>query len=309
MEMSILLLRQIAQLFLFVLLGWLLVKTRLLKTSDSRILSVVVLYLVTPCVIIDSFQVEFGADLLRGIGLSLGAAILLHLVLIFGTKALVRPLKLKAVERASVIYPNAASFTIPIVTAVLGKEWVLFSAPFLLVQHCFLWSHGCALISGQRRFDPKKILLNVNIIAIFVGVSLFFLRLPLPNLVREAMDSLGGTIGPLNMIVTGMLMAGVDLKATVRSAGVWKTAALRLAAFPLLAVCLLKLTGLTALAPGGETILTVTLLTAAAPSAVAVTQISQVYSEDGRYASFINVVTTLLCIVTIPLIVGLYQIL
>jgi len=40
-----------------------------------------------------------------------------------------------------------------------------------------------------------------------------------------------------------------------------------------------------------------------------VTQISQVYSDEGRYASFINVVTTLLCIITMPLIIGLYQIL
>ena len=309
MEMSILLLRQIAQLFMFIFLGWLLVRVKLLKTSDSKILSVIVLYLVTPCVIIDSFQVEFDQALLQGIALSLAAAILIHLVLIFGTKALVKPLKLTAVERASVIYPNAASIIIPIVTAILGKEWVLFSAPFLLVQHSFLWSHCCALISGETKFNPKKILLNVNIIAIIVGVSLFFLRLPLPGLVREAMDSLGGVMGPLNMIVTGMLMAGVDLKATLRSGGVWKTAALRLAVFPLIAICLLKFTGMTALAPNGETILMVTLLTTCAPSAVAVTQISQVYSDQGRYASFINVVTTLLCIITMPLVIGLYQIL
>ena len=57
------------------------------------------------------------------------------------------------------------------------------------------------------------------------------------------------------------------------------------------------------------TILMVTLLTTCAPSAVAVTQISQVYSDQGRYASFINVVTTLLCIITMPLIIALYQIL
>jgi len=307
--MSFLLLRQIAQLFMFIFLGWLLVRVGLLKTSDSKILSVIVLYLVTPCVIIDSFQVEFDQALLQGIALSLAAAVLIHLVLIFGTKALVKPLKLTAVERASVIYPNAASIIIPIVTAILGKEWVLFSAPFLLVQHGFLWSHCCALISGETKFNPKKILLNVNIIAIIVGVSLFLLRLPLPGLVREAMDSLGGVMGPLNMIVTGMLMAGVDLKATLRSGGVWKTAALRLAVFPLIAICLLKFTGMAGLAPNGETILMVSLLTTCAPAAVAVTQISQVYSDEGRYASFINVVTTLLCIITMPLIIGLYQIL
>lgn len=307
MEMSLLLLRQITQLFLYVFLGWLLVRLKLLKTSDSRTLSVVVLHVVTPCVIINSFQVAFDPDLLQGMLLSLLSAVLLYSVPLLWSRALEKPLKLTPVERASVMYPNAASFTIPIVAAVLGKEWVLFIAPLLLVQHCFLWSHCCALISGTRRFDPKKIFLNINIIAVFIGVTLFFLRLPLPGLVQDAMDSLGGTIGPLNMLVTGMLMAGVDLKSAVRSVGVWKTAALRLAAAPLILMLIFQVAGLAALAPDGKTILTVTMLTASAPTAVAVTQISQVYSEDGRYASFINVVTTLLSILTIPLIAGLYQ--
>ena len=43
------------------------------------------------------------------------------------------------------------------------------------------------------------------------------------------------------------------------------------------------------------------------PSASTLTQMAQVYGKDADYASAINVVTTLLCIVTMPLMVALYQ--
>lgn len=71
--MVLMLLEQIVQLFLCIVLGWLLVRLHLLKPEDSRVLSKVCLYLVTPCVIINAFQLQRTPELLSGSGLSLGA--------------------------------------------------------------------------------------------------------------------------------------------------------------------------------------------------------------------------------------------
>ncbi len=76
--MVLMLLEQIVQLFLCIVLGWLLVRLRLLKPEDSRVLSKVCLYLVTPCVIINAFQIQRTPELLQGLALSLGAAIGIH---------------------------------------------------------------------------------------------------------------------------------------------------------------------------------------------------------------------------------------
>ena len=70
---------------------------------------------------------------------------------------------------------------------------------------------------------------------------------------------------------------------------------------------LLGYSGLASLVPDGESILLISLLAASAPAASNVTQIAQVYGHEGDYASAINVVTTLLCIFTMPLMVALYQ--
>ena len=59
--------------------------------------------------------------------------------------------------------------------------------------------------------------------------------------------------------------------------------------------------------PAGQTILLITLLATITPSASTITQMAQVYGKGADYASAINVATTLLCIVTMPLMVMVYQ--
>ena len=304
---SLLLLKQIAQLFLCMLLGFCLVRAKLLKPADSRVLSVVVLYVVMPCVIVASFQIDCTAEMLQGLALSLGTAVLIHVVMFLLTYLLRRPLRLGPVEQASAIYSNAGNLIVPIVSAILGREWIIFTSMYVIVQLPLLWSHCRILLSGERTISLRKILLNVNIVSIFVGAVLFFLHISLPDLVVGTMESVSSMVGPMCMMVAGMLMGNVDFRRLVASRGIWKVAFLRLVGYPLVVMVLLKYSGLARLAPNGETILLVSFLAAITPSASAVTQIAQVYGSEGEYAGSINVVTTLLCIITMPLIIALYQ--
>ncbi|MBP3704949.1 MAG: AEC family transporter, partial [Clostridia bacterium] len=88
---------------------------------------------------------------------------------------------------------------------------------------------------------------------------------------------------------------------------VWLVAFLRLIMVPLIMIPLLKFTGVAQLVPNGGQVLLVVLLATMTPSASTITQFAQVFDKDAEYASSINVLTTLLCVVTIPLMVTLYQ--
>ena len=305
--MVLLLLKQISQLFLCIILGWLLVRLRLVKSADSRVLSVVCMYLVLPCVVVSAFQIPRTPELLQGLALSLGAAIGIHVFLFLAVALLRRPLWLTPVERASVIYSNCGNLIIPLVNATLGPEWVIFSSMYQLVQQFPLWSHCRILLSGSRSISLKTILLNVNIISVLVGSALFLLDVSLPGVIQGTMESIGAMVGPISMIIAGMLMGGQDLKRAFLIPSVWKVAALRLIVMPLAILSILKYTGLASLVPDGSSILLISLLAASAPSASNVTQIAQVYGRDGESACAINVITTLLCIATMPLMVLLYQ--
>ena len=302
----LLLFEQSLQLFFCIVLGWLLVRLRLLRPEDSRVLSVVNLYLVTPCVVVTAFQIQRTPELLHGLLLSLGTAVGIHVLFFLAAALLRRPLHLVPVERASIIYTNAGNLIIPLVNAVLGPEWVIFSSMFQLVQQFPLWSHCRILLSGERSISVKKVLLNVNILSVFAGALLFLLNISLPHVVEGTMESVGAMTGPLCMFVAGMLIGGQDLPAILRIPSIWKVAFLRLIALPLVTLCILKYSGLSALVPDGPSILLISLLAASAPSASNVTQIAQVYGHDGDYASAINAVTMLLCVGTMPLMVYLY---
>ena len=278
---SLILAKKILSLFLVMALGIVLVRCGIVRSQDSKVLSMISLYLVMPCVIISSFQVEYQPEILNGLLLALATSALLHLVLIVVVGFLGKVLKLDGVEETSLIYSNAGNLIIPIVTAILGKEWVIYTSAFLSVQLFLLWSHAKMKLCGEKGIDLKKILTNINMIAIFAGVLLFLLRIQLP--------------------------APVHLKKLLSYHRLWWITLLRLVGIPLIGIVLLKYSSLAALVPEGRTILLVTLLAICTPSASTLTQMAQVYGKDADYASAINVVTTLLCIVTMPLMVALYQ--
>ena len=108
------------------------------------------------------------------------------------------------------------------------------------------------------------------------------------------------------MILTGMLIGGMQFSKIFSYKRLWLIVFLRLIVFPLPILLILKLSGMANLVNNGQWILLITLLAASAPSASAVTQMSQVYGKDPDYACAINVATTLLCILTMPLMVSLY---
>ena len=307
MDISILLAKQIAQLFLMIFMGFLIVKTGLLKDEDSRVLSKIVLYLVVPCVIVNAFQVDYTPQTVNGLLIALAASLLTQVLLLIIVSSLGRLLHLNEVEVASIYYSNSGNLIVPIVSAILGDEWVLYGCVFMSVQLVFLWTHCKKIISREASYEWKKILLNLNMLSILLGVILFFTRIRLPGIVSGTFASIGSMIGPASMIVTGMLFAGMDFRQIFANRRVYFITVLRLIVIPLISLVLLKFSHLAALSADGPKLLLIVFLAIITPSASTVTQMCQVYGNDSRYASAINVVTTLCSIVTMPLMVMLFQ--
>lgn len=307
MEISLLLMEQIAELFLMILMGYIIVKTGLLKGEDSKVISKIVLYLVIPCVIVNAFQVDYTSEKVKELLLVFAACVLLQVVLLIIVWIAGKLLKLNEVETTSVYYSNSGNLIVPIVTFILGKEWVLYGCVFMSVQLVFMWTHGKNVISREGRLDWRKIVFNVNMISVFVGILLFFTKIRLPEIANLALNSVGSMIGPASMIVTGMLIAEMNLKNIFENRRVYFVSFLRLIVIPMISLLLLKVSGLVNGHPDGKKLLLIVFLAVITPSASTVTQMCQVYGNDSKYASAINVMTTLLSIVTMPLMVLLYQ--
>ena len=308
MHISILLMEQIIQLFLMIFMGFLIVKAKLLNSEDSKILSIIVLYLIIPCVIINAFQVDYTPQTVKGLLIALVGSVMTQVILLIVVSILGRVFHLNEVEVASIYYSNSGNLIVPIVMFILGKEWVLYGCVFMSVQLVFIWTHCKKIISRESTYDWRKIVLNINMISIAIGIVLFLTRIHLPAIINNTLSAVGSMIGPASMIVTGMLFAGRDFKQIFANKRVYFVSFFRLIIVPVIALFLIKCSQLSTFSSNGNKLMLIVFLAIITPSASTVTQMCQVYENDSQYASAINVVTTLLAIVTMPLMVMLFQI-
>ncbi len=307
MELSLLLSEQIASLFLFVAAGYVSVKAGLFQSGDSKIISNMVVYICSPCMIVYSFQIELTKDKVQGLLLAAAAAVFVHILLIAWTALLRKPLNLNSIERASLIYTNSGNLIIPLVAAVMGPEWVFYTNAYNIVQTVLIWTHGCRLIGQQSEdWDYRKILVNPNIIAMMAGFFFFAAGIHMPSVIGTCIEGFGSMIGTAGMFAIGMVIGNMDLKWVFSRKRPYFVCVIRLLLYPSVIAAVFAMIVRMGIHRQAKDILLVVFLAAAAPAAAMVTQLAQIYNRDSKYASVINVMSVIFCIVTMPLMVMLY---
>lgn len=309
MELSISLTKQIMAMFIMILVGFILIKKKICRIDDSKMLSAIVLYVAAPCAIINSFLIKCTPEKMKGFILAIIAAIIVHIIYIMLTYILGKFFHFNTIEKASIIYSNCGNLILPLVQIVLGQEMVFYASGYMIVQTILLWTHCKFMMSEDKSFDLKKILFNINILSILIGIILFFIQVSLPVPVTSAMNSMSNLMGPLSMFVIGMLLAKMNLKAVFRKKRVYFICFFRLIVLPLVILLIFVYSGIDHIAPNGTSILLISLLAASAPSASTVTQFAQIYDNNPGGASVINAMSVILCVVTMPLMIMIYNML
>lgn len=298
--------REILILFMIMAGGFALVKSKVLKGDDGKIVSKVIIYLITPCVIINSFQVDLTPENTSGFLLSLFAAFALHILTFAVVFILGKIFRFSPIEKTAIIYSNCGNLVIPLISTILGQKWVMFGSVYMCVQQFFVWSHGQSVIEGEKKINIRKVIKNVNVISVFIGFILFLTNIRFPVIVDDALYKISSMIGPLSMVMIGMIMAEVNFKEVFTNKRVYFTTFFKMIVIPLVMTLIVKYSGLSRLHPEGVTILYISLLPVMAPSAVTVVQLAQLFDNQPKYASSINVLTTVCCIATMPLMTLIY---
>ena len=297
--------KKIAELFLILFTTAALVKGGILKSENSKVLSKLSLYFVTPCVIFNSFQKELTPEIEQGLltaaVLAVGFQILFFLIAMLYK----RVWKATEVERASVIFTNVGNLVIPLVAFAKGQDWVIYTSAYILVFNVLFWTLGIRMFDSESGTNIRKALLNPNILAIFAGLITLFTRLQLPEPLALAFSDVAAMIGPLSMMITGMVVGGMTFRGMFANRRVFGVIFVRMVLASGLAVCVAALVA--RFFPVDSAIVMIALLGALAPSASNINQVAILYNKDAPYASSINVLTTLSCIATIPLWVMVFE--
>ena len=307
MQISLLLMEEIIKLFVIMFMGYAVVKAGLMKSSESKSVSVILVYLVIPCVIIKAFQVDYTPDVQKGLFLAIAAAVAVHILFLLITIPLKKIFQMDVIEQATSIYSNAGILVIPLVQELLGQDYVIYSSAYIAVQLILLWTQGKNMLCEEEKLEWKKIFLNVNIISIIAGIVLFLFRIKLPAGVQDVLGMMNNMIGPLGMLLAGMAIAEVPLKSIFTKKRNYLSVALRLLLYPVLGLFLMKAIQIVVNLENSSQILLTVYLACVTPACASVTSMAQLYDKDAAYASSLYVLTTLLSIVTMPVIVYLYE--
>ena len=296
--------QQVLVLFILIGVGVVGGKCQLFGREAVAGMTEIVLLFATPCVIIQSFQRPFDKNMLGGLGAAALAAVLVHAVAI-GIATLVFRDENEArrrVLRFGVVFSNAGYMSLPLQEALLGEDGVFYGAVYVAVFNLVLWSYGLILMSGgEGRLSPRKLLLNPGVIGLTAGLIIFFFSIPLPEWVSAPIRHLAALNTPLPMLVIGYHLAGANISAALRDRRGAVAIALRLAVIPLLTLGGMALCGVRG------TLLVACVIAASAPMAAATTMFATKYRQDTALSVNLVSLSTVLSMLTMPLVVGLAQ--
>ena len=175
------------------------------------------------------------------------------------------------------------------------------------MQTVLIWTHANACLQGSFSFEWKKLLENPNILAILAGAAMYLLNLRLPALLQSPVSSMGSMVGPIGMLLAGMAIADSPLRRVFCTKRNYLVAFLRLLACPFVILLLLWACHAQTFVADGKNILMTVYLAAITPACTTTTSMAQLYDRDAAHSSALYVVTTLLSILSMPVMIGLFD--
>ena len=301
MELALICAQQVVVLFLLMATGTVAVKTGVLKPENKQAFSNLLVYLVVPAMIINSYRMEFSAEILRNLLAAFGMSVL---AICIGTVITLVLTARRKDSRAPIfqfatVFSNAAYMGFPLISALFGAEGMLYASAYVTVFNILLWTMGYGMVSGSANArDVARNLLRTPVFyALVAGLAIYFFQIPIPHLIAQPIELLAGMNTPLSMLITGMLLAASDLKTIVSDLHIWKLAAVRMLLIPAVCLGVFALLGLVHLGMSAQVVLLLECCPAAAITSVFAVQ----FHHDESYAAGSVVLTTLLSILILPL--------
>jgi len=307
--------KQVVMLYIIAGLGLAAERLRWFPESTARLCTKLLLYVVTPCVVVNSFvNMEYSAEALRGLGISFACGALLHGVGILISEPFFRGRKNAATESVlhfAAIYGNCGYMGLPLARAMVGDQGVFYVSVVILTFQICSFTHGAYVMSGGvmgRRapegeqgvkFQWKNLLLNAGVLSVAVGLPIFLLQIPVPALVDTPLASVASMNSPLAMLMFGAYMSRTRLRGLLRSKKLFLTMGMKLFALPAVVMSVLLLCGVRG------ALLNAMLIPAAAPPANNTVVFAARHGRDSGYAAQVVSLLSLISIVTMPLMIAL----
>lgn len=293
---------QVLILFVLIGVGFITNKVKILTKESVKHITDFMLYIVTPAVIINSFNRSLDTTMLKGLLVVFIVAIGAHAISIIFSVLILhdKDKNREKVLRMAMIFSNCGYMSFPLQEALLGNDGVFYGAAYVAVFNIVVWTVGEMIINGGfSSFSPKKIILNPGILGTAIGLLIFFSSVKIPEIVSSPISYLADLNTPVAMVIIGFHLAN----ATFKIKGINEITAMlfRLVISPVIVITLMLICGI-----HGDALI-VCAIAASAPVAAVVTMFADKYNADTALSASMTSLSTVISIITMPVIVGLAQ--
>jgi len=296
---------QVLVLFILIAVGYICGKIGFMSQGTAKHITDIVLYFVTPCVIINAYQqVDFDPNILLNLGITSLCAIGVHLISILIVIIAFRSkdVSKKSVLRFGTVFSNCGFMSLPLQQAIIGQEGVLYGAAFLGVFNIFLWSYGVVCMSGSKEnLSKRTLLLNPGILGVIIALVLFLFSIKLPVVILQPIEYLAGLNTPLPMIIIGYYLSNSKISNGLKDKYAWLSTILRLVVIPVVCLLIMYLVGIR------EDILITVAIAVSAPVAAATTMFATKFEKDTELSVNLVSLSTIFSMVTMSCIVAITQ--
>lgn len=299
MEIVTILIKQVLIMYILMFIGYVSYKKDLLSDQGTKDLGKILLNIAVPAVVISNFCIERTAEKTA----ELFSSLLISLICM-GLSILVSYLVFHKKDRIgefAAAFSNAGFIGIPLVQATFGSSGVFYISMMIVLIAFLQWSFGVYTITDDKSYiDLKKVIKSPTVIAVAIGTIIYFSGIRIPTIASSVLSIISGLNTPLAMLVSGVYLAQSDLISMIRKKNVYFLCFIRLIVIPLVIMCIFRFLPL-----GNSAIKMAILLAAACPVGSNVAIFAQQYDKDYRRGIEYVCISTLLSIITLPLVMFL----
>lgn len=292
--------RQITIMFIYMGIGYFLFKKELITKDGSKSMANLLLYCVLPCVIVQSFLLERTSESTERLLVGIGLSVILLAISILVSAALFRK---NPIDNFGVAFSNAGFMGFPLISAIIGSENIFCVVGFVALLNILQWTYGQRLFQKDKQpFDFGGLLKNPIVLSMIAGLVFYFLQIPIPAVLKTPLSMISNMNAPLAMIILGIYLAQCDVLKLFSNSRLYKISIARLFLIPalsLLVCCILP--------DQYKMVYYAVLIAASAPIGSNVAVYAQKQGMDYIYAVQTVCISTLLSIVSMPIMLVLTE--
>lgn len=302
-------LQQMLVLFIIMVIGFIAYKKNIITDETSKKLSAIVVNISNPALILSSVTgnaTVTGAELVETMFVAIGMYVFLIAVAALVPVIIKAPAKDRGTYRVMTIFGNVGFMGFPIISSLYGGGALLYASLFLLPYNILIYtygvwemckssSEGSGAVKKSGRESIKQIF-NIGVIFCIIAVVVYALGIKFPAWVNTMVSMLSSTTAPLSMMVIGASFATMNFKKVFLNVRTWVFSALRLLVIPVLG------TFLVSLVTDNPSIIGVTMVMLGVPVGSMTAMLAQEYGGDYALSSETVAMTTLLSVVTFPIV-------